>query len=323
MRKLVLLAFVALAFCATATAQTTVTRRVVTTTTVPYDVVRCESYGGRSSFCPADTRRGVSLVNNTNNRCTIGQSWGYTARGIWVSNGCRGEFQIGRRSKGYGYGWGYASDGYVVCASENYQRGFCAAPTARGVRLVNQISEAPCVRGRTWWRDARGIVVSDGCAGEFQVGYRDDDYAWAPAVGAGQPYRPATLSCRSTDGRRRYCPADIGDGAAQMVRQLSQAPCVYGRNWSYDDRGIWVADGCQAEFQVGYTTVALNVPTGSSWVRCESRDFRETACGLPNNRGVNLVRQVSKAPCIKGQTWDSDRNRVWVTEGCAADFEIR
>ena len=104
MRKLALLAFAAIAAVAvgaTASAQTTVTRRVVTTTTVPYDVVRCESYGGRSTFCPADTRRGVSLVNNTNGRCTIGRSWGYTGRGIWVSNGCRGDFQLGRRAQGF------------------------------------------------------------------------------------------------------------------------------------------------------------------------------------------------------------------------------
>jgi hypothetical protein len=323
MRTLVLFALAAVAFCATASAETVVTRRTVTTTTVPFDVLRCESYGGRSTFCPADTRRGVSLVNNVNGRCTLGRSWGYTGRGVWVSNGCRGEFQIGRRAEGYGYGWGYVGSDYIVCASEDYRRSLCAAPTARGVRLVNQISEAPCVRGRTWWRDARGIVVTDGCAGEFQIGYRGDDYEWAPAVGGVDPYRPGTLTCRSNDGRRRYCQADIGDGAAQMVRQLSRAPCVYGRNWAYDHRGVWVADGCQAEFQVGYTTVAMNVGADSRWVRCESRDFRETSCAAPGHRGVTLVRQVSKSPCVKGDTWDFDRNRIWVTEGCAADFEVR
>lgn len=326
MRKLAFLAtlaFVALASSAVAQAETVVTTRTVrTTSTIPFDVLRCESFGGRSTFCPADTRRGVSLVNNANGRCTLGRTWGYTGRGVWVSGGCRGEFEIGRRAQGYGYGWGYVSNDYIVCASENYQRAFCAAPTARGVKLVNQISEAPCIRGRTWWRDARGIVVTDGCAGEFQLGYRGSDYAWAPASGAGQPYRPATLSCRSVDGRRRYCPADIGDGAAQMVRALSGS-CVYGRSWAYDERGIWVDDGCQAEFNVGYTTVALDLGADQRWLRCESRDFTETTCNARGNRGVTLVRQVSKSPCVKGNTWDYDRNRIWVSEGCAADFEIR
>ena len=30
------------------------------------------------------------------NACILNRTWGYDSRGIWVSNGCRGEFLVGR-----------------------------------------------------------------------------------------------------------------------------------------------------------------------------------------------------------------------------------
>ena len=85
-----------------------------------------------------------------------------------------------------------------------------------------------------------------------------------------QPGEHFSVHASFTAQQKRHC----------GLRQLSQAPCIYGRSWAYDDRGIWVADGCQADFNVGYTTVALNVTGDGRWIRCESRDFRETGCSI-------------------------------------------
>ncbi len=43
--------------------------------------------------CAADTSRGVVLANSTGSApCLLGKSWGYDDAGIWVSDGCAGEF---------------------------------------------------------------------------------------------------------------------------------------------------------------------------------------------------------------------------------------
>jgi Protein of unknown function (DUF3011) len=265
----------------------------------------------------------VRLANDLSGRCRLGQSWGYQRNGIWVSNGCSGEFEIGQYNQAGGWGWGYNNNQRLVCASEDYRRQFCPAATTRGVRLVNQISSSPCVRGRTWWRDERGIVVSEGCAGEFEVGYRDDDYVTPPSTGGGGFVRPDRIVCQSNDYRRRYCPADIGYGAAQLIRQTSSSACVYGRTWAYDRRGVWVQDGCAGEFSVGYADNAWQPDDGGVSVRCESRDYQRNICAAPGNRGVTLVRQVSGTRCVEGSTWGYDRNKIWVDGGCAADFEVR
>ena len=211
----------------------------------------------------------------------------------------------------------------IVCESVDFRRAFCPADTDLGVRLVRQTSTAECIRGRTWWRDARGVVVTEGCRGEFEVGYRETAYQWAPSRGGGGYVRPERLLCRSNDYQRRYCPADIGYGAAALVRQLSESSCVYGRSWAYDRRGIWVDDGCSAEFEIGYTDNQWQADRGATWVRCESRSYAQEFCAAPGNREVRLARQVSRSSCIEGQSWGYDRRGIWVTHGCAGDFEIR
>jgi hypothetical protein len=54
--------------------------------------------------------------------------------------------------------------------------------------------------------------------------------------------------------------------------------------------------------------------------RCESRDNRTQHCPTNTRGGVRLVRQLSGSPCVEGRTWGSDRNGVWVTSGCRAEF---
>ena len=59
-----------------------------------------------------------------------------------------------------------------------------------------------------------------------------------------------TITCASTPGTREHCPADTSAGVV-LVRSTGSAPCLLGRTWGYDDTGIWVSDGCSAEFVAG------------------------------------------------------------------------
>jgi Protein of unknown function (DUF3011)/Peptidase inhibitor family I36 len=68
-----------------------------------------------------------------------------------------------------------------------------------------------------------------------------------PAIGSAQ----RSITCESNDGRRRYCGTEYID--ARMVnidRQISQSPCVRGRSWGVDNRGLWVDRGCRAVFTI-------------------------------------------------------------------------
>lgn len=58
-------------------------------------------------------------------------------------------------------------------------------------------------------------------------------------------------------------------------------------------------------------------------VYCESGDMQRHWCREGIGRRVRLIRQKSKARCIQGRTWGTDRQGIWVDRGCRADFEVR
>ena len=55
---------------------------------------------------------------------------------------------------------------------------------------------------------------------------------------------------------------------------------------------------------------------------CASTDSRYRECQLPVNGRASLVKRISDARCIEGQTWGQRRDLVWVDQGCRARFEV-
>ena len=69
----------------------------------------------------------------------------------------------------------------------------------------------------------------------------------------------ATVTCSSQDGKRTHCAANTSAGIL-LARTLGDGACLLGKTWGYDDAGVWVVDGCSAEFAVTRSpgTIALN-----------------------------------------------------------------
>lgn len=61
--------------------------------------------------------------------------------------------------------------------------------------------------------------------------------------------RPFTIACTSKPGERNHCVADTSRGVV-LARSHGEAPCLLGKSWGYDTEGVWVSDGCSAEFIV-------------------------------------------------------------------------
>ncbi len=64
---------------------------------------------------------------------------------------------------------------------------------------------------------------------------------------------------------------------------------------------------------------------GNPVIRCASGDYRLQYCQAPYGmriREVRLIRQRSSADCAEGYSWGHDRNTIWVTNGCRADFAL-
>jgi len=202
----------------------------------------------------------------------------------------------------------------IRCASRNYQYQFCA--TGEGVTrayLVSQSSQSPCIEGRSWGWDRRGVWVTQGCDATFRV----DSFRPPPPPPSGGGQR---VTCASRDDRYEFCQVP-GVTRAELVRQNSQTPCVLGRNWGWRGDGIWVNNGCRGEFlvQTGWRPLP---PPGPGLVHCESHEYRYSFCSTGPIRNAQLVQQTSRAPCIRGQTWGTQRNGIWVDQGCEGQFRV-
>ena len=58
------------------------------------------------------------------------------------------------------------------------------------------------------------------------------------------------VRCSSRDNERRTCEVDTS-GGVRLVQRMSNSPCIEGNTWGFDQRGIWVDEGCRAVFDVG------------------------------------------------------------------------
>ena len=199
----------------------------------PSQSVYCASDDMHRHTCPIDARGGVELIKQkSGSPCIYDRTWGYDDGGIWVDRGCRADFEIGAVDWG---GWGESFN--IYCASDDMGRNWCPVDSRRGARLIRQRSEAACILGQTWGYGPRGIWVDRGCRADFRV------------AGDWNTRAVALTYCASDDMRRHGCAIDTRDGVF-IVRQRSDADCIYDRTWGYDRRGIWVDRGCRADFEI-------------------------------------------------------------------------
>jgi len=81
------------------------------------------------------------------------------------------------------------------------------------------------------------------------------------STGVGTVATQNRIICQSRTGERQQCAADTSAGVA-LIKSTGVSSCLLGKNWGYDDKGMWVADGCGGEFQLGHATEsAAQVPT--------------------------------------------------------------
>ncbi|CBA16223.1 DUF3011 domain-containing protein [Xanthomonas albilineans] len=133
-------------------------------------------------------------------------------------------------------------------------------------------------------------------------------------------YAAAVVRCESHDMLWTHCPMPTAQGV-QLVRQLSDNDCIRGSEWGVDVTGVWVTQGCRAEF----LSIPSEQPHHSVMRRllhCESSGRVESCPVMLHGAPVRLMRQLSAMPCQRERSWGVGRNEIWVARGCRGEFEI-
>jgi hypothetical protein len=94
-----------------------------------------------------------------------------------------------------------------------------------------------------------------------------------------------------------------------------------------DQRGLVTDGSCFVETRTGEVSLIGFGLSGSGSTEgfefdCASTENKYRECQLPVDGVARLVKRESSAPCIEGQTWGQRDDRVWVTSGCRARFEV-
>lgn len=131
--------------------------------------ITCESQTPGRQRCVIAGATAVRLVRQISVKpCQLDRTFGTQINAIWVSDGCRGEFDVtvsGPRPSSPGYGPAER----LTCASNGGERVECRFRQAGSVTLVRQLSNTPCVEKNTWGVGFGGVMwVTKGCRGEFE-----------------------------------------------------------------------------------------------------------------------------------------------------------
>jgi hypothetical protein len=88
------------------------------------------------------------------------------------------------------------------------------------------------------------VVINEGDTLRLPYGTTSDTYGGTNQLSQ----RIRCESFQSGGYGRKYCPANTR-GGVRLSRTLGNSECVEGSSWGYDSSGVWVDNGCQAEFE--------------------------------------------------------------------------
>ncbi|BBO52471.1 DUF3011 domain-containing protein [Stenotrophomonas maltophilia] len=141
----------------------------------------------------------------------------------------------------------YDADHIPVLRCESQFNKTQQCPIEGRVRLAKQLSVTRCVEDRNWGQSRRMLWVTDGCRAEF-VADEQGRGRW-PGRGRDRDDDGERLVCESYEKKEKECRIRVRRDV-RLVKQKSVTTCIEDRNWGWDRRGVWVSDGCRAEFRV-------------------------------------------------------------------------
>ena len=158
-----------------------------------------------------------------------------------------------------------------------------------------------------------GALVALACLGSL---------AAAPSTAAAQT---RTITCESRGDERKDCyVGNLDEGSVSVDRQLSKSDCDRGSSWGTSNNNIWVSRGCRAKFSYRTRSGGSNSGGGSKYgtITCESRGNSRHECfvsGL-DKESVTMDELLSDAACVRGRSWGTTNDAIWVSNGCRARF---
>lgn len=242
----------------------------------------CSSDNGLLHTCRANTDQPIQFVRQLSGaQCVQGQTYGIDRGAVWVTQGCRAEFEVMNQSAD---NQGYNNNGYYNQGT--YGRNHNDRDRNNGYRDQNgNWHSRRHHRDRDSDRNNNGYYSQNGQYnrdrdndddngynsqnGQYngpynntgtynnggyygRGGYNNGGYVGSqgqhPSVYYGK-YSNGKTTCSAAQGAGPvYCQTDGALSDATVINQNGR--CQRGQTWDINPDGLWVADGCSAQFQI-------------------------------------------------------------------------
>ena len=141
----------------------------------------------------------------------------------------------------------------VICSSNKNQYAECRTPFRGRAIVAQQISDKRCVEGVNWGQRQDIIWVNNGCRATFTQANNGNNNGWNNNNGNewngnGWGNNNYQVACTSDGNDFKSCYWDHRYGSPVLIKKISKKSCIAGRSWGYDNRGLWVNNGCRAIF---------------------------------------------------------------------------
>ena len=115
--------------------------------------------------------------------------------------------------------------------------------------------------------------------------------------------------------------------SVSILRKRGPVPCVYANTFGFVGNRVWIDKGAKGRFRVVYTKSiyikVINLEQTEETLRFYSvrNRFREKVLHR-KIADVILVKTISKAPCIKSETFGFHDNKIWIDKGARGVFKV-
>ncbi len=219
------------------------------------NVIRCSSDNGQVQKCRVGANQGIQFLRQRSRAaCVEGQSYGIRRESVWVSKGCRADFQVVQNVANGNDRDGDRSDNQRVYNSD-------------GSYSQNPDRDNDRDR-RDHERDANNGTYNNGTynngtynGGPYNNGANSqgNNVAVYPGRDANSnsgvtpqytgQFKDGVSSCSSNQrSAQTYCQTGGGFRRAELRQQNGQ--CTQGQTWGVSGQGLWVAGGCSGQFVI-------------------------------------------------------------------------
>jgi hypothetical protein len=197
------------------------------------NVFTCSSNDGQRHSCRVNTNAPIQFVRQRSEaQCITGQTYGIDRGEVWVTNGCRADFAVvdqGSYNRG-AYNNGDRDNDNDADDHHHHHH--------RNGDYDSTYSQNGSYNNGYYDRN-----------GNYQGPYNQGGRVNSGPIQYYGTYKNGRTKCSANQGAgQTYCSTGGALSEATILQQNGN--CQRGRNWNINPDGLWVADGCSAEFQI-------------------------------------------------------------------------